>query len=171
MEVNSRQLLTSAAVIRVFESIGLISKEMPSIKREAFQHSDNVWAGKIPVTNDNSFLLTVYVELENIKYAAMTMCSDDNKESFWYYVVCGDETCENVEMNKIIVTGEVNQINDGDKKQTYKVLSEISCYDLYDFLKGFEIVRTYMIEIEPIKVEDSIVKKVLEFSKTLAIEE
>ncbi len=170
MEVNSRQLLTSAAVIRIFESIGLISKEMPSIKREAFQHTDNVWTGKIPLSNDNSFLLTVYVELENIKYAAMTMCSEDVKESFWYYVVCGDETCENVDMNKIIVTGEVSKTDD-DKKQTYKVLSEISCYDLYDFLKGFEIVRTYMIEIEPIKVEDSVVKKVLEFSKTLAIEE
>ena len=64
-----------------------------------------------------------------------------------------------------------NSKRDDDKKQTYKVLSEISCYDLYDFLKGFEIVRTYMIEIEPIKVEDSVVKKVLEFSKTLAIEE
>jgi len=169
--MDSRQHFYSTAVLRVLETVGIISKEMPTIKQKQFQQNENIWAGKI-IVDDSSYILIVYAELTEFKIVMSRMVTTINDEGFWHYVICGDETCNNIDLNKVLIETKFSTIDHNTNEPTDKIITtDISCYDLCDFIKGFEIIKRYMPKLETITLTNDIIDKVINVSKTLTIEE
>lgn len=173
--MESRQRLHSAAVIRILETIGVFSKEIPipinSKKFELKNDKQKIWGGKVNI-DESSWILLLYSEIEGVKYLVTKPMGDLGSSVLWYFVVCGDDSGEEYINNKIFAEVSFKTVDSVSGKEIIKVETiEISCFDLCNFLRGFEIIRNYVGYILPIEPEEEFINKVVEFGGKLSLEE
>jgi hypothetical protein len=178
--MNTRGLLQTAVILRVFETIGLLGKEAVPFKTKQLhvvsEDNKKIWAGKINA-DASSFVLLVYIEFNDVKCLASTLVVEDKPpaELYWYFAICGDETGENIDVNRIVAEMPIKESKETSNfavsKTADRFISEVSCYDICGYLKGFELIRSFMAPILPTELDESVIKKVLNIQKIIVIED
>jgi hypothetical protein len=123
--------LQAAIAKRVLDILGIFSKDMPDIRNEFYSISKNIWAGRIPIEDDNDVIF-LYSEKNDNKYM-LTKFSSTNIKSNWFCIISMSDD-EDPDLNKIYSTIEI------DKSLKF---IDISNMELANLFKGFELIRQY----------------------------
>jgi hypothetical protein len=148
--------LESAIAIRVFDILGIFSKEMPDIRNDNYLITESIWAGKLIIDEENQIIF-LYSEKNDNRYMITKYL---HPKSSWFNLVSLDQ--EDCELNKIYVSIEV------EEKIKFR---DISYVEIADLLKGFELIRQYMpnwLAYEPDSKDLDILSN---FIKSICIEE
>lgn len=123
--------LQAAIAKRILDILGIFSKDMPDIRNEFYYISKDIWAGRIPIEDDNDVVF-LYSEKNENKYM-LTKFSSTNIKSNWLCIVSMSND-EDPDLNKIYCSIEI------DKSLKFLDISKI---ELANFFKGFELIRQY----------------------------
>lgn len=166
--VNSQELLLSAAVIRIFDIVGISPASIPNIKSPQFKQKSStsigdlsVYAGRINI-DEKSWVSIMYSEKDDVEVVATKVVnSEPGAPANWIFVVCGDISGEDYETNSIFVelAGEKNRV------------TRMSCYNLCSYLLGFEHVRQYVPMLLPFEAPLEHIEKLAWFMSRLAVHE
>jgi len=153
--MNSISYFHSAATFRVLDALGIFSRDMPCIKTDKYKQKKfdgkTFWAGKLQIDGD-TWVAILYTEDEKgtyNKYAASTLIDSQYATPLWQLVVCGDDSGESPDANKIF-TETLSVVPGSEQKKI--VITQMSCFDLCDYVKGFEYVQQYVPMLLPFEV-------------------
>ena len=166
--VNSHQLLLSAAVIRIFDIVGISPASIPNIKSPQFKQKSStlvdglsVYAGRINI-DEKSWVSILFSKNDDAEVLATKIINEDSSvPTNWVFVVCGDISGEDYTANSIIVEtgGEHNHV------------VHMSCYNVYNYLLGFEHVRQYVPTLLPFDAPIEHIEKLAWFISKLELRE
>lgn len=164
----SRDYLQSAITIRILDTFCVFSNDGIKLKNDLFLIKDNIWGARINI-DDSSYVAFLLSEKKNILYCATKIFEKEDKNK-WFFLLCGDETGEDFQVNKIFT--EPN-----DKLKLVKDLSltrdfyEVSCSDMYRLGLGFETIRSYISFFSSFSPPQEILDIFLNFIEKVKIEE
>ncbi|MFZ4768691.1 MAG: hypothetical protein ACOYLO_00825 [Ferruginibacter sp.] len=150
--------LQSSIAIRIIDSLGVITKDLPDIRSDTFKTKhNNIWAVST-ILNENINLIILYYEAD-MKYM---LCGLKEKNiDNWKGIVCGDETEEEYELNNIFAVKLI------DKEFSIR---EISIIEIGNLLVTFECIRNFFNGWNQYVPADSEIKTFKEFIKSISKE-
>lgn len=127
--------LESEITIRVMDTFGIFTKDMPTIINDTFKVKNNVWSARIELDKDQK-ISVVYSIVNNNHYMVISNKANDN---FCYCLIVCDHDNTNEELNKVYIHNRVMTAS----KQLDDKFRESLATERSILLNGFEIIRLY----------------------------
>jgi len=156
--------LQSSIALRIMDSMGVISNDLPPINHELYKtkRASNVYAAKTGF-EEGSSIIALYSEHGDMKYMITRIASDnDNKNKLWFCIACGDTKEENPDLNRIFA------LNVFDEKYIFR---ETSIIEIANILVSFECVRNYCAGWSPYDASVDDIATIKDFIKSLKEED
>ncbi len=127
--------LQASITVRILDSLGVVSREMPDIRESQYLVKPKIWSGKVELSENDSVVF-LYSEDSDMKFMITKFISKASTESYsnWYCFVCGDIVTEDPELNKMFSSYT-------EKNNKFR---EVSFFEMANILRGFEMIRTNM---------------------------
>ena len=153
-------ILESAIVVRLMNSFGLFTKEIPTIKTVQFVHPDfpNLWSARVNMS-DNTYVCANICEKKETHWAIIKFIDNDKEQPLRYCIHCGDPyIIENDTENYILL------LDTSDKDKIFDIHNP-SFLIISNLFKGLEEIREYVPHWLPYEATKEDIRYVHEFVK------
>jgi hypothetical protein len=172
VNMNSKEILQSAIVIRIMALCGALPEYKPSINSSQFKIKDNIYGCRIGV-DEESYLGFLYSESKGCKFISLKMFfAADEIVWGWYFAVCGDDEGESFDSNKLF--GEIDKsalVSQDEKLKDGFDIVELSPYRATKLITGLESIWEYMPTFSKFEPKEKDLKKFSIFIESIGLED